>query len=103
MPAYKVHGGVQYSFPVMGSLTGRLRADMSHTAKTYSAIDNGAAGVNDDYTKVDLRASLMGDRWELTAFVVNVGNVRGELAATGPGESLLIEPRTMGLTLKTRW
>ena len=103
VPAYKVHGGVQYSFPVMGSLTGRLRADMSHTAKTYSAIDNGAAGVNDDYTKVDLRASLMGDRWELTAFVVNVGNVRGELAATGPGESLLIEPRTMGLTLKTRW
>jgi iron complex outermembrane receptor protein len=103
VPAYKVHGGVQYTFPVSGSISGRVRLDASHTAKTYSAIDNSAAGINAAYSKVDLRASLLSDRWELAAFVFNLGDVRGELAATSPTESLLIEPRTVGLALRTRW
>jgi iron complex outermembrane receptor protein len=103
VPAYKLSAGAQYQFALTGALDARVRLDVSHTAKTYSGVDNSAAGVNDAYTKVDARFVLLGERWQVELFAENLGDERGELAAAGAGESLVIRPRTIGLALQARW
>lgn len=103
VPAYKVFGGAQYSFPLTARLGGRVRFDFVHNAKTFTGVDNNFAGVNDAYSKVDFRVSLVAEKWELTAFAVNLNNARGEMGSANATESLVIQPRTLGFSLKTRW
>jgi iron complex outermembrane receptor protein len=103
-PQFKVFASAQYSFPLTTALSGRVRLDAAHTGKTYSAIDNSPAGVNHAYDTFNARIGLNSDRWEVTAFVNNLGNTRGELSFTGVDiaglpESALIRPRTVGINL----
>lgn len=103
VPRHRLHAGAQYRFPIAAGLDMRFRVDASHVGRTYSGIDNAATGINEPYGKLDLRVSLLGRSWEATAFVDNLTDARGELAATGPGTSLTIPPRTFGLTLRKRF
>jgi outer membrane receptor protein involved in Fe transport len=107
-PQYKVYGAVQYTFPLSSEIDGRVRLDAAHTAKTYSAIDDSPAGINAAYDTVNLRASLISGRWELIAFADNLNNARGELQyggldIVGHNESVLVRPRTIGLTLRAHY
>jgi iron complex outermembrane recepter protein len=61
--------GAQYEFPV-GALTGRIRADYSRWGKRYLFADN--IDVRDPVNMLDLRVSLGGDSWTVTAWGRNV-------------------------------
>jgi len=61
--------GSQFTFPV-GSLTGTLRADFNRWGKKYWHLDN--VDIRDPVKMLDLRASLAGERWTVTAYGRNV-------------------------------
>jgi iron complex outermembrane receptor protein len=61
--------GTQYEFPV-GALTGRIRADYNRWGKRYWHPDN--VDVRDPVSMLDLRLSLSGERWTLTAWGRNL-------------------------------
>lgn len=103
VPDYRLHASAQYTWPISGSFEARVRLDATHTGHTYSAVDNNPAGVNEAYSLVNARATLVAETWEIGVFVDNLGDERGELAFAGNGESLLVTPRTAGVTLRTRW
>ena len=101
-PRYKLYGGAEYDFPVLdGSWTARARADVSSIGLSYSSISNQPGTVNQPYTTVNLRVGISRDLLDLTLFADNVGDARGELAAlnNGSGESVLIRPRTIGVSI----
>jgi iron complex outermembrane recepter protein len=61
--------GAQYEFPV-GALTGRIRADYSRWGKRYWFADN--VDVRDPVNMLDLRVSLGGESWTVTAWGRNL-------------------------------
>lgn len=61
--------GTQYEFPV-GSLMGRVRADYGRWGKRYWHPDN--VDVRDPVNMLDLRVSLSGDQWTVTAWGRNL-------------------------------
>ncbi len=61
--------GTQFTFPI-GSLTGTLRADYNRWGKKYWHPDN--VDVRDPVEMLDLRASIAGERWTMTAWGRNV-------------------------------
>jgi len=102
VPRYKLYASAEYDFPVFtGDWQGRVRADVSYNGSNYSAVDDAADTINAAYTTVNLRAGLSRDKLDLTVFATNVGNVRGELVSlnTAAGESTLIRPRTIGVSI----
>ncbi len=89
-----------------------VSADASYTDKRYVAADNNLA--LDDYWIANLRAGLIGDNWEVTAFIDNVfedltvkeglDNIDSRYLAFGGGvlvpngaRYLLPDPRTYGV------
>jgi hypothetical protein len=54
---------------------------------------------------VNLRAGVSRDRLDLTVFANNVGDARGQLVSldNGLGESVLIRPRTVGVSVQKRF
>jgi outer membrane receptor protein involved in Fe transport len=104
VPKYKTSLGAQYTFPIFnGDLNGRLRADLFDTSKTYSYVNDAPYSVNAGYAQLNLRAGIVGDSWDVTAFADNITGTKGELSAslseTGTDQYVLIRPRTIGLTL----
>ena len=63
--------GSQYEFP-LGSLTGRVRADYSRWGKRYWHPDN--VDVRDPVNMLDVRVSVSGDKWTMTAWGRNLLN-----------------------------
>jgi iron complex outermembrane receptor protein len=61
--------GTQYEFPV-GALTGRIRADYNRWGKRYWHPDN--VDVRDPVDMLDVRLSLSGERWTVTAWGRNL-------------------------------
>jgi outer membrane receptor protein involved in Fe transport len=105
-PKVKLYGAAEYDFPIAGTgWSGRARADVSYNGLNYSNISDLPVTVNRAYTTVNLRAGVSRDRLDLTVFAENVGDVRGELVAlnNGTGESVLIRPRTIGVSLDKRF
>jgi len=105
-PRYKLYGGAEYDFPVLdGSWTGRGRVDVSYNGLTYSAVSNLPATINQPYTTVNLRVGISRDRLDLSLFADNVGDARGELVSldNGTGESTLIRPRTVGVSISKQF
>ena len=71
----------------------------------FSAVSDAPATINAAYTTVNLRVGMSRDKLDLTLFADNVGDVRGELVSldNGTGESTLIRPRTVGVSLSKRF
>ena len=103
VPQFRVAGSAEYTWSLSKALEGLVRVDGSYTGSTFSAVDNNPVGINDAYSVFNVRAGLQASSWSLTLFADNLFNSRGELAYSGGGESLLINPRTVGLTLRTNW
>jgi iron complex outermembrane recepter protein len=61
--------GTQFEFPV-GALTGRVRTDFSRAGKRYWYPDN--LDIRDPVNLLDLRVSLSGDNWTVTAWGRNL-------------------------------
>jgi outer membrane receptor protein involved in Fe transport len=105
-PKVKLYGSAEYDFPVMDTgWSGRARVDVSYNGLNYSNISDLPATINHPYTTVNLRAGVSRDHLDLTVFADNVGDERGELVAldNGTGESVLIRPRTIGVSLDKRF
>ncbi|MGH8186359.1 MAG: TonB-dependent receptor, partial [Steroidobacteraceae bacterium] len=73
--------------------------------------DDGSQREIPSYEAFDLRAGLMGDRWSLELFVKNVADELGRTSMFGnvgtfPNDAIasgVIRPRTIGLSLSTRF
>jgi iron complex outermembrane recepter protein len=106
VPKYKLFGSAEYDFPVLnGDWRGRVRADIAYNGANFSAVSDAPATINAAYTTVNLRVGMSRDKLDLTLFADNVGDVRGELVSldNGTGESTLIRPRTVGVSLSKRF
>jgi outer membrane receptor protein involved in Fe transport len=105
-PKVKVYGSAEYDFPVMETgWSGRARVDVSYNGLNYSNVNDLAGEINEPYTTVNRRAGISRDRLDLTVFADNVGDARGDLVAldNGTGESVLIRPRTVGVSVDKRF
>ncbi|HWE99310.1 MAG TPA: TonB-dependent receptor [Caulobacteraceae bacterium] len=105
-PKVKLYGSVEYDFRVTNTgWSGRVRADVSYNGSNYSNISDLPGTVDEAYTTVNLRAGLSRNRLDLTVFADNVGGARGELGEldNGTGESVLIRPRTIGISVDKRF
>jgi hypothetical protein len=78
---------------------------VSYNGLTYSAVSDLPATINQPYTTVNLRVGISRDRLDLSLFADNVGDVRGELVSldNGTGESTLIRPRTVGVSISKQF
>jgi outer membrane receptor protein involved in Fe transport len=105
-PREKVYASAEYDFPLMNTgWQGRGRVDISYNGLSFSNIDDLPIEANQPYTIVNLRAGVSRDRLDFTVFADNVADERGELVAlaNGTGESVLIRPRTIGVSVDKRF
>ena len=109
IPKFQSHVAVDYSFPVDGGFTGKIRTDISYhgSSRTELRKSNPFNVRLDDYFVVNLRASLESERWLLTAFIDNVTDKRAQLDAINSEQDgkafLTIRPITAGGSLTLRF
>jgi outer membrane receptor protein involved in Fe transport len=105
-PREKLYASAEYDFGLLNTgWLARARVDISYNGLNYSYVSDLPDTVNEAYTKVNLRFGISRDRLDLTVFADNVGDARGELIAldNGLGESVLIRPRTVGVSVQKRF
>jgi iron complex outermembrane receptor protein len=93
----------EQTFPLLGG-TGFVGGAWTHVGERQGEFTGSSARQSyDAYDKIDLRAGLRRDGWSATAYVNNLGDVRGELAGgIGSYPAFMfnyIQPRTVGFTL----
>ena len=105
-PAWTVSSSGSYNWAIGGGLNGLLRADFAYTGKmqaTFRTTDPYYTTYG-DYSTVNLRAGIEGERWGAYVFVQNVGDTVGVTGRnSGFGYSNLtysITPRTIGLNVR---
>jgi iron complex outermembrane receptor protein len=115
VPELSLNLDVDYEWPVFSSSTayvgGSIRSIRDQVADFAIRNDDGSQREIPSYEVIDLRAGLMGERWTVELFVKNLDNEIGRTSLTGdigtfPNDALasgLIRPRTIGLSLTTRF
>lgn len=115
VPELSVNLDVDYEWPVFATASAYIGAS-ARTVRDQVADfgirnDDGSQREIPSYEVFDLRAGLMGDRWSLELFVKNVGDELGRTSMFGdvgtfPNDAIasgVIRPRTIGLSLSTRF
>ena len=103
--------GANYEHRLWANVDGFAGIDWTYTGKRLSTFTPGLPRVGlPSYSRVDLRAGLTFERYTVTAFVQNIGNVHGisnvalgGVAGTGNLSANIIVPRTIGLTLAAKF
>jgi outer membrane receptor protein involved in Fe transport len=109
VPKWTASASAAYRWSLTDSLTGMLRADFAYTGRMQSDFRPSFVYYLEygDYATLDLRASVEAEKWTVSAFVQNAGNVKGITgASSGLGYSELsysIPPRTVGLNFSVRY
>jgi iron complex outermembrane recepter protein len=93
-------------FPLSGSLTGFVGADVSYVGDRVNAVGQGEGtviGQYPSYTKIDLRGGADYGSWTVNLIATNLSDQRG-IVGGGPGSAnpaafYYITPRTVGLNL----
>jgi len=108
-PKWQLTGDLQYDFAVGSSLNMFLGANATYQAKTNAALGEEPQFYMKPYTLVDLRVGFRDseNRWRISAFVQNVGNVYywNNVAAPSPDAAFRLtgRPRTFGVTAGFRF
>jgi iron complex outermembrane recepter protein len=102
-----------YEFPVLPGWNGSVGGSWSHVGRRNSGFDGSMVAPNfvqPSYDQLDLRASLLSERFQIQLFVHNLTDERGIAAgvtninAGVPGAWVTyIRPRTAGLTLDVQF
>jgi outer membrane receptor protein involved in Fe transport len=101
--------GADYSIPIGGAWSAELGADWRYVGKREGYFPNAAGQpryVLPHYDVIDLRAGVRRGAWSIMAYVKNVGDKDGQVAAYQLGPSTrvsVIRPRTYGLTLASNF
>ena len=105
VPEFQGSASLSYTTPVSTTLNGVLRADVTYRDKTRTQF-SGRSPFDvrlDQYANVNLRASLVGERWTGALFVRNLTNVRAQIDAIASDQDPLgritIRPRTWGASV----
>lgn len=102
VPEFQGSGSLSYTTPVNATTNGVLRADVTYRGATQTQFSTRSPfNVRlDDYANVNLRASLVGERWTAALFVRNLTDVRAQIDAIAsdqdPLARITIRPRTWG-------
>jgi iron complex outermembrane receptor protein len=96
----------QQEFPLSSSATGFIGGMVSYVGDRVSVFQGTSMGLPlprqdfPSYTKADLRAGIKYDSWTVSAYVNNVGDVRGLINGGAgyiePSAYVYITPRTLG-------
>jgi len=110
---WKVNLNGQYTFPVSGDLMGYFAADFQYLSDAPLGFNFDQPEINtkDAYSLLGMQLGINRDSWELFLFVNNALNespalaVRDFGAAVGSSDRQIntLRPRTVGLTLRTRF
>ena len=97
---------VEQDFPLVGSVQGLVGGSVSYVSSREGVFTPSIPEQRETfpaYAKTDLRAGLKYDTWTANFFVNNVADKRGVLSgglgAVPPFAYLLIQPRTIGLSV----
>ena len=105
-PPWTASASGTYNWALGGGLNGMVRADYTYTGEMQAAFrpTDPYFTTYGDYSMVNLRTGVEGDRWGAYLFVQNVGNVAGVTGRnSGFGYSNLTfatMPRTVGLNVR---
>lgn len=112
VPEWTFTGGGQYMFGISDNMDGFVRGDFSYYGDSLSA--NNEATIprkRPSWTLVNMRAGIIKEGWELTAFVNNLTNEHANLAdnrsiaAEHPDRQRIVinRPRTVGVEVRTNF
>ncbi len=95
---------VEDNFPVIGNWTGFVGGAFSYVGDRLGLFEGGPPDVSPrpylpPYAKLDLRGGLRYDTWTISLFANNVVDRRGVLLNDSPPYAVLIQPRTIGLSV----
>lgn len=108
-PKWQLTGDIQYDFPVTSDVHLFLGANATHQGKTNGALGQEALFDIKAYSLVDVRVGIRDeqDRWRLTGFIQNIGDVYywNNVAAPSPDAAYRLtgRPRTYGVTARFRF
>ena len=95
----------------LGATEGFMRASLSYTGDTVSAVQPDYQYMQASYTIADVKVGILGDDWELDFFVNNLTDERAEIAVNdwyfdfffGNARQYTNRPREIGIRYTKRW
>ena len=113
VPEFKSNLWIEKSLNIsaFGATEGFVRASVSYTGDTVSAVQPDYAYTQASFTIADVKVGIMGDDWELDFFVNNLTDERAEIAINdwyfdfffGNARQYTNRPREMGIRYTKRW
>jgi len=113
VPEFKSNLWIEKSLNIsaFGATEGFVRASVSYTGDTVSAVQPDYAYSQASFTIADVKVGIMGDDWELDFFVNNLTDERAEIAINdwyfdfffGNARQYTNRPREMGIRYTKRW
>ena len=113
VPEFKSNLWIEKSLNIsaFGATEGFVRASVSYTGDTVSAVQPDYAYNQASFTIADVKVGIMGDDWELDFFVNNLTDERAEIAINdwyfdfffGNARQYTNRPREMGIRYTKRW
>lgn len=111
-PKYSAGASFQYEFALSSELQATIGADYTYVSAADLLFDKTVTPRNDAYQQANLRVSVRGPRWQLTAYANNLFDNKANVFAFGNPLALAefdtftttnqytpLRPRTMGLDL----
>ncbi len=112
-PRWSLNASTDYELFNNGTLSASLGASWKYTGPRTASFDasaNAPQYVLPSFHTVDLRAALTSDYWGVNFYVRNLFDTRGQISATtnfafagGPARVTVVQPRTFGAVLTTRF
>ena len=113
VPEFKSNLWIEKSLNIsaFGATEGFVRASLSYTGDTVSAVQPDYSYDQASYTIADVKLGIMGDDWELDFFVNNLTDERAQIAVNdwyfdfffGNARQYTNRPREMGIRYTKRW
>lgn len=108
-PDLSLYGSADYRFPLM-QWTGFVRGEVSYTGEilgNFVGDPTAARPEAGEYFLANMRTGVSFDRWELTLYVENLFDKAAKsfqfVDFDGQTETLVVRPRTAGVTLRSRF
>ncbi|MFT7124207.1 MAG: iron complex outermembrane receptor protein [Candidatus Azotimanducaceae bacterium] len=109
-PDLSLYGSADYRFPLGQGWTGFVRGELSYTGEilgNFVADLDTSRPMAGDYLLANTRTGISFDRWEVSLYVDNLFDKSATnfqfVDFDGQTESLVVRPRTVGMTLRSRF
>jgi len=108
-PKFTTAVSAEYTWPLVGDLSGLARLDYSYTGKSYSEFRPNNSNYEEmgDYSNVNVRGGVEGEDWGAYIFINNllndVGKVKVSSGVLSEQATLSTAPRTVGVNVRRRF